>query len=327
MRCNSFFSQAHTAVLTGFQSLSILFLMGSTLRALSGETSTRFAVKRMTLESGEVWSVSNAPSLDLKGAGARQQLLATAECSDGLSRDLTRAVTWEVGSSAVAKVSSQGLLTPVADGETEVTARSADGVVSHLKVTVSEAKVSQPINFPNQIVPIFTKLGCNGGGCHGKSGGQNGFRLSLLGFEPTEDYEYLVKESRGRRLFPSAPDHSLLLQKAVGILPHGGGKRMEPDSRDYQLIRRWISQGMPYGRPGDPTVERIDVYPRGRTLDREGEQQLTVKATYTDGSTEDVTAGSQYDSNDKDTVQVDANGKVKVVGRSEIGRASCRERV
>ena len=102
-------------------------------------------------------------------------------------------------------------------------------------------------------MPIFTKFGCNGGGCHGKSGGQNGFRLSLLGFEPEEDYEYLVKEGRGRRLFPAAPDQSLLLLKATARLPHGGGKRIELDSPAYRLLRRWIEQGMPYGKETDPS--------------------------------------------------------------------------
>ena len=59
----------------------------------------------------------------------------------------------------------------------------------------------RPINFANQIVPIFTKAGCNAGGCHGKASGQNGFKLSLLGFEPSEDYEHLIMEARGRRIF------------------------------------------------------------------------------------------------------------------------------
>ena len=94
-----------------------------------------------------------------------------------------------------------------------------------------------PVNFANQVVPIFTKLGCNAGGCHGKASGQNGFRLSLLGFEPALDYETLVKEGRGRRLFPAAPDASLLLTKATAKVPHGGGKRLDPDSHEYRLIR------------------------------------------------------------------------------------------
>jgi hypothetical protein len=75
----------------------------------------------------------------------------------------------------------------------------------------------KPLNFVNDIVPILTKADCNTGGCHAKAiTGQRGFRLSLLGFEPEEDYEHIVKEGRGRRVFPPAPDQSLLLLKAAG---------------------------------------------------------------------------------------------------------------
>src|SRR3954465_695229 len=105
---------------------------------------------------------------------------------------------------------------------------------------IARAGEERAINFPNQIVPIFTKYGCNAGGCHGKASGQNGFKLSLLGFEPQEDYEYLVKEARGRRLFPASPEQSLLVQKASGQVAHGGGKRLDPESPFYRLMVRWI---------------------------------------------------------------------------------------
>ena len=259
---------------------------------------------------------SSTQALTLRFASGRQQLLASADCEDGLVRDFTRSVTWEVNPPSIAKISRSGVITPMANGEAIILARSASGAVAKLPVRVEDSTVSPPINFPNQVVPIFTKLGCNAGGCHGKSGGQNGFRLSLLGFEPEEDFEHLVKESRGRRLFPAAPDNSLLLLKAVGTFPHGGGKRLEPDSRDYQLMRRWIAQGMPYGKTNDPTVERIEVYPLERTMEPDGEQQLVVKAVYSNGTMEDVTASAQYDSNDKDISQVDGAGLVKAVSRS-----------
>jgi hypothetical protein len=176
----------------------------------------------------------------------------------------------------------------------------------------SPPDTGKPINFANQIVPLFTKAGCNGGGCHGKSSGQNGFRLSLLGFEPTEDYEWLVRESRGRRLSPAAPDRSLLLLKATGTLPHGGGKRMEVGSNDYKLIVRWINQGMPYGKPTDPTVTGIEVSPAERVMPLAGEQQLSVVARYSDGSSEDVTQSALYDVNDKDIGAINDGGLLKV---------------
>ncbi len=174
-------------------------------------------------------------------------------------------------------------------------------------------ETQQRISFPNKIVPIFTKLGCNNGACHGKSTGQNGFKLSLLGFEPGEDYEYLVKESRGRRLFPAAPDKSLLLLKATSQIPHGGGERLPRDSEEYRLLRRWIGQGMPYGSPDDPTVARIEVLPEMRVLNRGQSQQLEVIAHYTDGSTEDVTRSALYESNNAEMAETTVTGLVKTL--------------
>src|SRR5690554_1255648 len=102
----------------------------------------------------------------------------------------------------------------------------------------------RPISFTHDVMPVLTKAGCNVGVCHAKAGGgQKGFQLSLLGFEPLEDYEHLVKEGRGRRLSLAAPEQSLLLRKASGQLPHGGGLRLESSSESYALIREWIRQG------------------------------------------------------------------------------------
>ena len=177
------------------------------------------------------------------------------------------------------------------------------GMLSLLRLSVSHL-IELMINFPNQIVTIFSKLGCNGGGCHGKASGQNGFKLSLLGYEPEEDYEYLVKEVRGRRLFPAAPERSLLLTKASGQVPHGGGRRMSPEDYEYTILYRWIAQGMPYGKPDDPVIERIEVFPSTRRMNRSERQQLAVTAYYTDGTTEDVTRMAQYEPNDPELASI-----------------------
>ena len=181
-------------------------------------------------------------------------------------------------------------------------------------LAAGEALAAHPaataVSFDTEVVPLLTKLGCNSGGCHGKASGQNGFRLSLLGFEPKEDYEHLVKEARGRRLFPAAPDRSLLLEKGIGSVPHGGGARIVQDSYNHRMIRRWIEQGMPYGKPEDPEIARIEVFPRERTMLRGGEQQLQVTAFYTDGSSEDVTQIAQFDANDTEMAEVSLSGLV-----------------
>lgn len=170
----------------------------------------------------------------------------------------------------------------------------------------------RPLNFANDIVPILTKGGCNGGGCHGKSGGQNGFKLSLLGFEPQEDYEHIVKEARGRRIFPGSPEQSLLLTKGTAQLPHGGGKKLDPNSEDYADLVRWIREGMPYGKETDPKMARISVEPSKQTMPLKGSQQLKVTAHYTDGSTRDVTKRALYEPNEKAMAETSEAGLVKL---------------
>src|SRR5690606_13729063 len=131
---------------------------------------------------------------------------------------------WQLQPTGIAAVSDTGYITTVDEGDCTITAtvlgaKDPSQQKASIAVRVENLVKDVPINFPHQITPVFTKFGCNAGGCHGKSGGQNGFRLSLLGFEPTEDYDWLVNEGRTRRVFPTSPDHSLLLQKACGAVP------------------------------------------------------------------------------------------------------------
>jgi hypothetical protein len=261
----------------------------------------------LAVESGG----QSAGNVVLAGRDAQQQLVIKGAYSSGQSRDLTRDVKYTTAPGGIVTISPTGLVQPAAEGEATVTVQHPQGPSATLKVTVKNLKQDVAVNFANDVVPIFTKLGCNSGGCHGKASGQNGFRLSLLGFEPAEDYEHLVNEGRGRRLFPAAPDRSLLLLKATSKMPHGGGARMKEDSYNYRTVRRWIEQGMPYGEKDAPTVARIEVFPQERTMSPNGEQQLAVTAYYTDGSSRDVSHIAQFDANDTSMAEATETGLVK----------------
>src|SRR5688572_18661189 len=150
----------------------------------------------------------------LSGPESWQQVLVSGRYADGQTRDLTRSAKYDAIPAGIIAVDASGLVTPLKDGEATLHAK-VDGLSTSLPVVVKDIATERPIHFENQIAPIFTRFGCNAGGCHGKAGGQNGFALSLLGFEPPEDYEYIVKEARGRRLMLTAPEHSLLLTKAT----------------------------------------------------------------------------------------------------------------
>ncbi len=247
--------------------------------------------------------------LVIRGADSRRQLLVTGRDSQGREFDLTTRVTWKIEPAGVVDVDAGGLLIPLADGEARLTA-SIGELSTSATVTATEIRDAAQVDFRNQVVPIFTKLGCNGGGCHGKSSGQNGFRLSLLGFYPEDDYEFLAREVRGRRVFPAAPSRSLLLMKATAQSPHGGGKRMDTDSHEYRVLARWISQGIPAGRPDAPSVTGIRCIPSERLMQRNSSQQMVVLATYSDGHTEDVTRMALYEPNAADLASVSVTGLV-----------------
>ncbi len=167
------------------------------------------------------------------------------------------------------------------------------------------------VTFERDVEPILTRLGCNAGACHGKARGQNGFQLSLLGFDPVFDHAAIAKEARGRRVFPAAPDRSLLLLKASAQVPHGGGKKLEMGSPFYQALLGWITDGLPRTPSDAPKLVRMSVEPVERTLTPGESFSLRVSALYSDGSARDVTHLAAFQSTDSTLVSADAEGRVK----------------
>jgi len=251
--------------------------------------------------------------LQLKGGDDAPQVVITGTLANGRQVDLTGDVIYKIADEKVAEVSKAGRVTPKTNGSTMLSATFAGKSVT-VPIAATHVGDNLPINFGNQVVPIFTKLGCNSGGCHGKQSGQNGFRLSLLGFEPDLDFMTLVKEGRGRRLLATTPERSLLLMKATGQMAHGGGRKMEPNSEEYKVVRRWIAAGMPYGEESDATVTRIRVYPESRVIDKQDRQQLAIYAHYSDGTVEDITRRAQYESNEQEIAKVDEAGVISTFG-------------
>jgi len=175
----------------------------------------------------------------------------------------------------------------------------------------STAVVAGPPKFELDIQPILTATGCNAGGCHGKSRGQNGFALSLLGFDDDFDFAAIVQESRGRRVFPADPAFSLLLQKAAGQVPHGGGVRLPADGEAYATVRAWIESGMPRVDAADPVFEGLEVSGPTETLSAGQAVPLRVWAKYSDGTVRDVSLTSFFQSSDPTVMSVSETGIVR----------------
>ena len=183
------------------------------------------------------------------------------------------------------------------------------------------ARAAEPaVDFERDLMPVLTRFGCNSGPCHGKARGQNGFQLSLLGFDPEFDYAALTKEAHARRVRVTQPEQSLLLQKATGRLPHGGGVRLQPDGPEAALLLTWIRAGAPRRIPGTPTLDRITVDPAARRIQAKESFPLTVTAHDSDGSTRDVTRLATFQSSESPIAAVNDDGEVRAGG--VIGEAA-----
>jgi hypothetical protein len=173
------------------------------------------------------------------------------------------------------------------------------------------------ISFRNHVQPVLSKNGCNAGACHGAAAGQNGFMLSLRGYDDEGDFLAITRHALGRRVDPSDPGRSLLLLKPTGAVPHKGGTLFATDSVDYAILSEWIASGSPGPNPNDPVIERIEIHPEAVVLEPGQSRQFEVRAYFSDGHEEDVTRWVKYTDSNSSVTGVDERGNVRVVGHGE----------
>ncbi|MBI3862401.1 MAG: DUF1553 domain-containing protein, partial [Planctomycetia bacterium] len=205
------------------------------------------------------------------------------------------------------RVDADGLIHPLADGMTTLSIVAGQNELK-IPVTVSGIANPPPVSFEHEIIPILTKARCNSGGCHGKAEGQNGFKLSLLGFDGTFDYDALIREGKGRRVVVSSPPQSLVLRKAIAEVPHGGGRKINPGSPQHLRLLRWIAEGAPHSVPGEQPVGSIVVEPAAIRLRPHEQQQIRVTALEASGARRDATVEAEFISNAGHIVEANPRG-------------------
>jgi hypothetical protein len=170
--------------------------------------------------------------------------------------------------------------------------------------------------FSRHVEAVFSRLGCNSGGCHGAVQGKNGFRLSLFGAKPEFDHAQITRELQGRRIDLTNPEQSLLLLKASGRVAHGGGKLAPVESREYKILSQWIASGAALDSGPATRIAKLELSPKEQVLKPGESYQLTATAEFGDGTREDVTALCSFQSLDSQTAAVDRSGKITA---AEVG--------
>ncbi len=252
----------------------------------------------------------------LDGPRDDQRLGVLGDYADGRTWDLARTAKYASSNPAVAAVDAHGLVQATGDGSAVITVE-AGGKKAAVPVQVKRATADVPVSFTRDVIPVLTRAGCNSGACHGAQHGRGGFKLSLFSFDAPFDYAQIVASAEGRRVVVSDPERSILLQKPSLGMEHGGGERFKVDSRAYNVLRRWLEDGVPEPSPKDPEVTALEVWPARRLLVPGEQQQILVRATWKDGRTEDVTATAQFDSLNDGVATVTPTGLVTAKGLGE----------
>jgi len=252
---------------------------------------------------------------NLNGTAAQQALVVERFRDNHYVGQITDGLTFSSSDTNVVTI-HEGVAMPVRNGTAIVLTKWGDQT-ARAEVVVENMEKPFEWSFRNHVQPVLAKAGCSAGACHGAAAGQNGFRLSLRGYDDDGDFLALTRNALGRRIVPSDPGRSLMLLKPTGDVPHKGGKRFEVDSLDYRILSEWIAAGTPGPKKDEPGIDRIEILPAHAVLKPGLNQQLSVRAWFTDGHSEDVTRWVKYTSANESVSQVDEAGTVKVIGFGE----------
>jgi hypothetical protein len=251
----------------------------------------------------------------LSGPEARQALLIEQSRDNIFVGQIKESMTLTSGDPEVLRIKN-GVAIPVANGKVTITA-TANNQTSKAEVTVTAMDKSFAWSFRNHVQPVLMKAGCSTGACHGAAAGQNGFKLSLRGYDDVGDWRTITRGALERRVVLSDPSQSLLLLKPTQAVPHKGGERFKPDSLEYRILAEWIAAGTPPPSESDPRIERIEIIPDRVVLKPGMEQQIVVLAHFSDGSTSDVTRWCKFNSTEMTVTSVSDTGLLKIAGQGE----------
>lgn len=286
-----------------------MLLAGLALLVLTSPADASGPQHRYAIPAPQAAGLEVAPAqVRLAGPLAQQRFLVTLRLSDGTRRDVTTAARFSSGAPKVASI-HDGAVVARGDGSAVIAARYGK-LAARALVVVTGAHRPVWYSFRNDVVPTLARVGCSAGACHGANSGKGGFKLSLRGYAPELDYVAITRQLGGRRLCREAPERSLILRKPTLQARHGGGRVLQIGSREYNTILGWLREGAPGVAEQDPKLTGLTALPGDRAYRPNEHQQILIRARFSDGHTEDVTARALFGSNDVAVAKVSGDGAV-----------------
>ena len=248
------------------------------------------------------------PEVTLETSSDHHTLVVMVTYADESTRDVTHDSTFVISDSSIAKLEGQTLL-PAKDGNTSLRISFADHNVD-VPVNVKESSTPRPNSFRLDVMPVLMRAQCNNGSCHGSARGQDGFMLSLFGYDPEGDYHRITREESTRRINLALPHESMLLEKAIEAVPIqvvSFSRRTASITTRFLLGLKAVLRTTPQISPNPPVLKS---FPKLLLEGAGATQQMTVSAHYSDGTDRDVTSLVIFQSNNDNSATISEDGLV-----------------
>ena len=284
----------------------------------------KYLISFLILWTSSLWALPieelqiSPKTLYLDHKSDSQSFVAQGTLADLSTVDLSSKVKIEIQDPTLVKYQNASFI-PLKKGKTSVKVSYQDKV-EILSIEVKNFEEKEKASFALDVVPVLTGAGCNSGGCHGASRGQEKFHLSLFGYDPMGDFRRIKFDLSGRRINLAVPADSLLLQKAVKTVPHTGGKLFEKDSKHYKTILSWLESGAPVDQKDIKKAVKLEVFPKRSVMFGKAKQKISVRVTYSDGTDRDVTDLCAFFTSDSSSAEVEDKSFIssKIPGEAHL---------
>ena len=224
-------------------------------------------------------AISITPAASTIAAGTPQQFKATGSYSDGSSKDLTASVAWRSSAASVATISSTGLLTPLAAGQTTVSA------------ALESSKGSTGLTVTDNLVSILV----NGNGLKLNIG--SAIQLTAMGTYQDKKAPKLLSG-----LTWSSSDSAVATVSSTGLVTGVG-----PGSATIAAALSGVKGSADLG-VNTALLSSISIGPNSLSVNVASSQQLSATGHYNDGSAKDISSSVVWKSSDATKATISAQG-------------------
>lgn len=263
---------------------------------ITADYQSQTSTANLTVTDATVLSLTIEPDSITVEKGGKANITVMANFSDGTSENVTSVATVTTDNAAIASINADNTIQAIGVGSANVTAAFNSAQSPPISVTVTNATVSSITITPD---PLSLAKGTS----------QQLTATAEFSDGTSRDITDDVAWSTENSNLVSVSSSGLV--RAIDVT---AGTIITADSGDVDATLNVVVT--------NATVSSIAVMPNPVTIAKGDSEQLTVTATLSDASTQDVTNQSSWSSSDQNIARVDSAGVVEAVGEGSATLAA-----